>query len=170
MIIKLKNKGFTLVEVILASAILAIVSLGVIYLISEHGIIKQKAKDEAIMMSFAKQYIEILRNKDYRDIKYNTAINTLYDGAHNSPQIKVPVNGTTWVSLLTTNYLTFHPDLQWFVGRSPQLRCEIIDFPAAPLSNITKKHIRVDLRWDPPLNRGKKQTLRFDTIVYTDFK
>lgn len=167
---KSNKRGFSILEVMIASVVLAFIFLATIGLIKGHNMLQKKTQDQSIMLSFMKQYIENARNKPFADIKYNTPINTLYDGAHSAPLIKFPANSTAWNSLDTTAFKTFHPDLTWFQGRNPMFKCSITSVAASGPSNISKKIISMEVMWDQPIKASKKDSLIFTTIVYSDYR
>jgi len=162
-----KKRGFTYIEVVFAAAVLAVVFIATLYLLQYHRLQMRTAMERSIMLDFAQQYLETARNKPFFEILPGTALNTLYDGAHGSPDIRFPVDNS-WQSLWTTDFRNFHPDLEWFEGRNPEYRCIITDEMVG--MNTRSKHINLEVRWKPPFERGAEYiSIQLDTLVYQDF-
>ena len=162
------SRGFSLVEVMFASAILAVVFAATIGILQYHNIQNRKYMEQAMMLDFAQHYMEIARNQPFYQIIPGQPINELYDGTHNDVEIRFP-ESTEWQNLWTEDFRNFHPDLEWFENRSPQYKCiienEIVD------DEIRSKHINYFMRWKPPLGKGVAwMEIQFDVVVYPDFK
>ena len=158
------RQGFTLVEILIAMAILAITFAATISLVGFHRIQVRKAIDEALMLDFSQHYLEQLRSLDYDKIAVGNAIGALYDGSGSLPDIPIPSQGS-WIDLNTDDFETFHPDLIQMENRSPQYRLTITEEATS-----RSKHIDYETRWKPPLNRGADWvTIRLTLVVYQDF-
>jgi hypothetical protein len=160
-----RERGFTLAEAVMAVMVLSIAVMGFITTISITQLQRANSRDRETMEDFLLHYVETLKGLDFASIQPGTPLNPLYDGAGGSPFITLPTN-RVWVSVDTPDYQTFHPDLVWFTGRHPLLRLTL---------NITEqggadymKHVCLELKWDPPLNKGSQQTLRLDTVFAKD--
>ena len=177
LLVKKRDLGMTLVEVIFATLILGGTFFMTLLVLSYARIEEQKARDRDIMLDFLHHYLEVARAGPYENVDVNKPINALYDGTRD---ILLPTGGTTkititfppsdgqWRSLLTTSFLVFHPDLAWLQNRDPQYRLTIATqmqggFPRA-------RTLRLELRWRPPLGRGNQwQTLDATTVIYPEF-
>jgi len=165
--------GFTIVEVMFASTILAFVFAGTIMLLQYRRIQAQKSLEHSMMLDFAQHYLETARQQSFSNIIAGFPINALYDGAHGAPDIRFP-SDTTWQSLLTEDYKNYHPDLEWFNSRDPQYRCvitnQMANHPLTGVQYIRSKHLFLQLRWRPPLEKGSEWlTMDLSSVVYRDF-
>lgn len=161
-----RSVGFTLIEVLFAVLILAMIFLSSMTLLQFHRSQSRKAMDYAIMHDFAVQFIELARNQPFNSIAPNNPINALFDGANATPNIRFPA-GDQWVSLWTNDFRVFHPDLAWFENRHPAMRCQITTQMAG--ATARSKTIQLDVRWDPPMGRGQQLSLNLTNDVYLDF-
>lgn len=157
----------SLVEVMIAIAIVAIIFLANMQLIQMHNLQARRSMEESIVMDFAQHYLELARNQPFNRIMVGQPINTLCDGTHGTPDIRFPSNGD-WQDLTNTNYLTFHPDLAWLQSQSPQYRCVIATQTVGSINR--SRHIEFEVRWHPALrNTQDWLSLQLDTLVYFDF-
>ncbi len=169
----------TLIEVLIASGIVAIALLAGVASLMANRMNARRAIERDIMWDFAQHYIEIARSQDYGNIAPGFPINSLYDG---SVSILVPATGqnetinisfpndSSWYSLETNTFKYFHPDLQWLDGREAEYRCIVETQVAGTPPEERAKRIFLDLRWHPPLNRGAEwMTMSVETYVYPDF-
>lgn len=166
---KNSNKAATLIEVLWATGTVFIVLTGIFWILQFHRVRSQKAMEHAVMLDFAKHYIEIARQQNFFDIRPGEPINAMFNGSYGAPDIRFPAN-SNWQSLWTEDLRNFHPDLEWFGGQSPQYRCIITDQMVG--METRSKHIQFEVRWQP--YRGKNTVLtwmniRLDSIVYQDF-
>ena len=165
---KMRRSGFTLVEIMIAVAILAIGFVSTSTAMQFHRVQSRKAMEQAIALDFLNHYLELARNQPYASIATGQPINALFDGSSGSANIRFPAS-SAWVSLETNAYRTFHPDLQWLTGRQPQLSCTI-STQAAGGGGGRARRILCIVRWDPPLGQGQAwQTVTLETTVYPDF-
>ncbi len=161
------SRGFSLTEVMFAMAVLSIIFTSSISLIHVHRLQSRKAMEQSIMLDFAQHYLELARNQPFNEIRLNRPINDLYDSSKQSPLIRIPPNDKWW-SLWTTDYRVFHPDLEWFEGRDPQIRCtvtrQVVD------GEDRARTINFEVRWRPPINLADRWiTLQLNTTAYPDF-
>jgi len=163
-----RNRGFSFLEVLFASAILAVIFATTITLLQYHRIQARKSQEQAMMLDFCQHYLEIARQKSFYEIFPGQPINLLYDGAHGASNIRFPAN-SNWQTLWTTDFRNFHPDLEWFESSSPQYRCTITNQVVAG-GKTRSKHISLEVRWHPPLMKGVDWlTIQLDTMVYEQF-
>ncbi|MBI3414475.1 MAG: prepilin-type N-terminal cleavage/methylation domain-containing protein [Verrucomicrobia bacterium] len=157
--------AFSLPEVMFAVAILAIMFLANLSAISLTRVQMAKDKQQAIMLDFALHYLELVRSMAFVDIRQNVAVNPLYSGANGGVQIMIPAS-SAWSSLNTTNYRTFHPELTWLLSQNPEISVNVNTQLTAGV--IKNKSVVLQLRWDPALNKGSKQTVRMDLVRAAD--
>jgi len=158
------QRGMTLVEALVAMVIASTTSLSCLLLLCAHRMQSRKALEQGIILDFAIHYLELARTKDFANVAGGKPISTLH------PNITFPPNqpNNDWHSLWTEDFRAFHRDLEWLEHRDPQYRCTIT--PQGPIADPRSKHIRFELRWHPPLGRGREWlTVQFDTVVYPNF-
>lgn len=181
-----RRRGFTIVEVVIASAILSLFFLGTCAILHVQRLAQRKVLEQSIVLDFAKHYLELARNQAFFAIAYGNPINPLYNGANGWPNITFPASGNTWVPLTTTNFLTFNPDLQYIANKLPQYLCSITTQVTADGSRAI--HLYMVVIWRPPLGLGGVTTsgaklgdgitlpsgswlvVQLETSVYQDFK
>ena len=163
-----RRSGFSLVEVMVAVAILALTFLFVLSLLSVHRVQAVKARDRAIALDFAQHYLETARSEQFGRIVAGSAINALYGDEEGAVFIPFPPD-EEWVDLTEEAYSNFHPDLFWLSAREPQMRCVITSIGLATAPDA--KHLELEVRWRAPFHLGGEKwlTLRLDTVVYPDF-
>jgi type II secretory pathway pseudopilin PulG len=171
------QRGMTLVEVVFATLILGAAFFTTMGVLSYSRLEQQKAMDRDIMLDFLHHYLEVARGGPYDNIVPGQPINALYDGTRD---ILLPAGGTTkisitfppsdgnWISLNTTSFQVFHPDLVWLSSRDPQYRVTITTQQVGGYPRA--RTIRLELRWHPPLGGVNQwQTLNATTVVYPEF-
>lgn len=162
------SRGFTLVEVMFASGVLAVVFAATITILQFHNIQTKKAMEKAMMLDFCQHYLEIARNQPFTKIEPGNEINTLYDGEHGAPDIRFPAE-SGWHTVLTEDFQNFHPALEWFESREPQYRCEINEEIVD--NEVRSRHIDFEVRWLPPLSRGAgNNSIQLEVVVYPEIK
>lgn len=159
------EQGFTLAEAVISVLILTICILALCATISFSQRQRANSRDRATMGDFLTHYVETLRGVDFASLQAGTPINTLYDGSGGAPLIALPTNNS-WISLDTADYRTFHPDLVSFTGRHPLLRITLTVTQQGGVDYM--KHVCLELKWDPPLNKGSTQNMRGDTLFTKD--
>lgn len=181
-----RRRGFTIVEVVIAAAILSLFFLGTCAILHFQRLAQRKVLEQSIMVDFAKHYLELARNQAFFAIAYGAPINPLYNGANGWPNITFPASASTWVSLNSTDYRTFNPDLQYVANKSPQFLCTLNTQVTAAGSRAI--HLYLVAIWQPPLGFGGVTTtaaklgdgitlpagawlvVQMETSIYQDFK
>ncbi len=161
------RKGTTIIEVLIASAILLSVFVGAITMLNYHRLQSRKAMEQAIMIDFMQHYLEIARAKTFFEILPGQRINELYNGVRSTINIRFPNDGN-WYPLTTTHFLNFHPDLVWLDKSSPQYSCTITDQVVG--GRMRSKRINLNVRWKPPRGKGGDWlTHQMESVVYSMF-
>ena len=156
---KLLRRGFTLAEVIVALGVIGISFAACCSAILFDQVATRKAKERAIGMDFLIHYAENVKSLPFGSVMASVPINYLYDGANGGPRILIP-SDTSWASVNTSDFLTFHPDLVWFAERNPQMQVTLTrNVVSGVLHDV---EINVKLSWDPPLKRGERETVQLD--------
>jgi len=164
-VIKSAAGGFTLVEAMLGVGVLALFVLACFSGIVFNRVASMKAKEEAIAMDFLVHYCEMIKALPFSNVANGQPINPLFNGVNGAPSVTIPASSTA-VSLNTTNFETFHPDLIWLHNRNPQLQVTLttVSVSGAPHD----KQLNVKLTWDPPLGRGGRQQTQLDLLRTKD--
>ncbi len=159
------QKAHTLIEVMIGSAILAIVVLANMGAISFSRMSSSKDFEKGIVSDFMGRYLECIKGLPFNQLITNTPINGLYNGVGGTPNIRIPSN-TNWISINTVNYQTFHPDLLWLTNRTPQMRVILEPTMSNGLPHI--QHLQVEVAWDPPIRFGARSVRRLDLVRVQD--
>ena len=157
--------GFTLPEAVLTLAVLSLFVVVCMTAISFSRVTSYKAKEEAVAMGFLEHYAELVRALPFANVQPGWPLNPLLDGTGGGPAIRIPTSDQ-WFSVNTEDYLAFHPDLIWLAGRNPQMR--VILTTTTVLGQPHTRHLRLEIRWDPPLGRGHPLGQRLDVIRVKD--
>jgi prepilin-type N-terminal cleavage/methylation domain-containing protein len=153
--------GFTLVEVMITVGILGIfVAAGVAAIVTDQ-VCTRKAKEEAISMDFLTKYVENIKALPFASVAQGLPINSIYNGTGGSPLISIPPNGF-WVSLNTTGFQTFYPDLLWLSNRNPTMQVNLTQHSVAGTLHDIEINVRID--WDAPLSKGGRLEVEVDSL------
>jgi prepilin-type N-terminal cleavage/methylation domain-containing protein len=164
---KIGKRGFSLIEVVFASGILAVVFVATMGILQFHNIQTRRAMEQAMILDLCTHYLELARNQPFYNIEPGEPINTLYDGNHGAPNIRFPIT-YEWQDALTIDFRNFHPDIEWFEAQSPQYKCIITDEMVG--DEIRSKHINFEVRWRPPLTDGDLwRSIQMESVVYREF-
>ena len=153
---------FTLVEAMIALGIMVFFTAACLTSIIVSQVSVRKAKEEAIVIDFLTKYTENIKALPFTSLTVGQPINILFSG---SPLITIPANGT-WVSLNTTAYKTFYPDLLWFNNRNPQMKVTLTKTTVSGALHDIEVNIKVD--WDPPISKGGRQEVQVDFLRTMD--
>lgn len=159
------SAGFTLPEAVLTLAVLSLFVVVCMTAISFSRMTSYKAKEEAVAMGFLEHYAELVRALPFANVQPGWPLNPLLDGSDGGPAIRLPTSDD-WFDLDTDDYLAFHPDLIWLASRNPQMR--VILATTTVLGQPHTRHLRLEIRWDPPLGRGQRLSQRLDVIRVKD--
>jgi hypothetical protein len=139
--------------------VLAIITAACLCSLLVDQIAVRKAKEEAITMDFLTKYVENIKSLPFTSVAPGSPINYLYNGAGGGPLISIPPN-TSWVSLNTTDFQTFYPDLLWLNNRNPAMQVTLTQNSEAGTPHDIEINIKVD--WDSPLSSGGRQEVQVD--------
>ena len=172
-----RRHGATLIETMLAIAIIALLVFGSFAAITLNRIQSTKSRELNIMLDFGHHYLEVIRALPYERITPGYALNTIYDGTQTIKMpdgtsakitVKLPANGTTWYSLTDASMLVFHPDLVFLTPRNPEYQCSIST--QVDTKGNRARRVALSMRWNPPFGRGGTQTLNMSMNLYPDFQ
>jgi hypothetical protein len=159
------DSGSTLVEALVAMAIVAVFVVAGMSAMYFNRIQAYKDKERGLLLDFAVHYLELVKGQPFSELKKGNAINALYDGTAGSPNIRIPAS-FTWSSLLDNNYIAFSPELTWLSARNPEIRVNLTTTQVGGVDHT--KLVQVELRWDAPLQQGGKLTARMDMARFKD--
>ncbi len=143
-------------------AVLVLANMSAIYL---SRLSSYKDHDKGIVSNFMSHYLENVQAIEFDNVITNQPINGLYTGSAGTPNLRIP-SSSSWISLVNTNYLTFHPDLIWITNRNPQMRVVFTTTMSGGLPHT--KHLQMEVKWDPPLGFGGTITRRLDLLRVRD--
>ena len=119
----------------------------------------RKAKEDAIAMDFLTKYVENIKALPFTSVAPGLPINYIYNGAGGAPLIAIPANSTP-VSLNTTAFQTFYPDLLWLTNLSPTMKVTLTQTSVAgALHDI---EINAQVLWNAPLAKGGQMEVQVD--------
>ena len=157
--------GFTLTEMLIASAIVAVLvmaNMGALYTMRIMG---YKDMERGVVSGFMQHYAELVKALPFDQVQPNIPLAGLYSGAEGTPRIAIPAN-SNWVDMNTSAYQSFHPGLLVITNRHPQLRVSV---ETATVSGVAHdKHVTLEVRWDAPLSVGAQLTRRLDLFRVKD--
>lgn len=157
--------GFTIVEVVVAMVLVGIFVMASMSSMAFSRIQTAKDKDRGIILDFTTHYLELARAIPFSDVKPGCALNPICDGTDGAPNIRIPANDS-WFSVSSVDYTTFHPELAWLVSRNPEMKVTLTTTQQDGTDHT--KLIRIDLRWDAPLQQGGQLTARMDMARFRD--
>ena len=161
----LRSGGFTIVEVVVAMGLVGVFVLAAMSSMALSRVQSAKDKDRGVLLDFAVHYLELVKAKPFDELKAGSALNPLCDGTGGSPNIRIPANAA-WFSITDVNYTTFHPELVWLAPRNAEMRVDLITTQVDGLDHT--KVLRVEFRWDAPLQQGAKLNARMDMARFAD--
>ena len=162
---RIRRHAFSLVEVVVALAIIAVLFLAGLAALYFNKIQTYKDRERGLMLDFAVHYLETVKGMAFGDLAAGAAINPLYDGTAGGANIRIPTN-FTWFSVTNTNYTTFHSELSWLLPRNPEMRVNLTTPQSGGVDHT--KLVRLELRWDAPLGQGGKIAARMDMARFKD--
>ncbi len=148
------ERGFSLVDALLASGILVIITAACLSAIFTNQVITRKVKEEAIAMGFLTKYVENIKALPFASAVPGQLINWQYN-------VSIPAD-TNWVALDTTNYSQFYPDLLWMANRNPKLSVSV---RATTISGaVHDREFNLKFDWDPPVQKGGRLEVQVDFL------
>lgn len=157
--------GFSLIEVMISMGIVGVLFLANMAAISMHRIQGHKEKELAILADFCTHYFEQIRGIPFDAVNGGEPINALYNGRDSAPDIRIPAD-PAWFSIETEDYQSFHPELVVLANRELEMRCVLTAGMVDGRPHT--KHLALELRWNPPLGRGEKLSMRMDLVRVRD--
>ena len=125
----------------------------------------RKAKEQAIAMDFLTKYVETIKGLPFSSVAAGLPINSIYNGQGGAPLIVIPTN-SAWVSLSTTDFQIFYPDLLWFENRNPDLQVNLTtNYVSGALHDI---EINAKVDWNAPLAKGGRLEVEVDFLRTVD--
>lgn len=151
-------------------AVISVGLMGIFVLASMSALVtdqvcSRKAKEQALVMDFLTKYVENIKALPFSSVAAGLPINSLYDGVSGAPLITIPTN-SAWISLNTSSYQTFYPDLLWLENRNPSMSVTLTDNNASGALHDIQVDIKVD--WDAPLSSGGRQQVQVDFLRTAD--
>jgi hypothetical protein len=152
-------------EATVALGLLGIFVMACLSAVVTNQICDQKAKEEAIAMDFLTKYTENIKALPFSSIGLGLPINYIYNGASGGPLVTIPTN-SSWVSLNTSSFQTFYPDLVWLTNLSPQMQVTLtMNSNSGALHDI---QIDAKVEWNSPLAKGGTLQVQLDMLRTVD--
>jgi len=159
--------AFTLVEAMISSGIMFILVAACLSAIVFDQVSIRKAKEEAIAMDFLTHYVENIKALPFTSVVAGSPINKLFDGTIPPDFILITIpQNNNWVSLNTTNFLTFDPDLLWLINRNPAMLVTLTPHNVSGVLHDIEINVKID--WDAPLARGGRLEVQVDFLRTKD--
>jgi hypothetical protein len=153
--------AFTLAEVVMSAGLMGIFVAASMSAIIADQVSNRKAKEHAIGMDFLTKYVENIKALPFASVAPGLPINSIYNGVGGAPLVTIPPTNN-WVSLNTTNFLTFYPDLVWLSNRNPAMLVTLTQNSVAGTLHDIEINVRID--WDAPLAAGERQEVQVDIL------
>jgi hypothetical protein len=163
-----KNRAlaaFTLAEAVIAAGLMGLFVAGSMSAIVADQVASRKAKEHAIGMDFLTKYVENIKALPFASVAPGLPINSIYDGVGGAPLVTIPKNNTP-VSLVSTNFQIFYPDLVWLNNRNPTMQVTLTTNSVAGTLHDIEINVKID--WDAPLTKGGRQEVQVDVLRTVD--
>ena len=163
-----KRRGvaaFTLIEAVISVGILGIFVAASMSAIVTDQVCSRKAKELAIGMDFLTKYVENIKALPFTSVAPGLPINSIYNGDDGAPLIIIPTN-SAWVSVNTTAFQTFHPDLVWLSNRNPMMQVILTQNSVGGALHDMEINVKID--WDAPLAKGGRMEVQVDLLRTVD--
>jgi Tfp pilus assembly protein PilV len=157
--------AFTLIEAMIALGILGICVAACLAAVVTNQVCDRKAKEEALAMDFLTKYVENIKALPFSSVAPGLPINSIYNGTGGAPLIAIPAN-SSWVSLNTTAFQTFYPDLLWLSNRNPKMQVSLRQNSVAGALHDIEINVKID--WDSPLGKGGRLEVEVDFLRTVD--
>jgi hypothetical protein len=157
--------GFSLVEALVALGLLGIFMAAGLSAIVTNQVCDRKAKEYAIAMDFMTKYVENIKALPFTSVAPGLPINSIYNGLGGAPLIAIPASNS-WVSINTTAFLTFYPDLLWVSNRNPSILVTLAQNSIAGTLHDIEINVKMD--WDAPISKGGRQEVEVDFLRTVD--
>jgi len=163
-----KTRGaaaFTLVEATIALGLLGIFFTAGLSAIVTNQVCNQKAKEEAIAMDFLTKYVENIKALPFTSVGPGLPINSIYNGTDGVPLIVIPSNNIP-VSLNSTAFQTFYPDLLWLTNLNPTMQVSLTQSNVA--GTLHDIEINAQVNWNAPLAKGGQLQIQVNFLRTVD--
>jgi type II secretory pathway pseudopilin PulG len=157
--------AFTLVEAMIALGLLGIFMVAGLSSIVTNMVCDRKAKEEAIAMDFLTKYVENIKALPFTSVAAGLPINSIYNGAGGTPLINIPASSSP-VSINTTAYQTFYPDLLWLTNLNPTMTVTLTQHSVAGTLHDIEINAKVD--WTAPIAKGGQLEVEVDFLRTVD--
>jgi hypothetical protein len=153
--------AFTLVEAVVSVGLMGILVAASMSAIVTNQVCSRKAKEQAIAMDFLTKYVENIKALPFTSVAPGLPINSIYNGVNGASLITIPAN-SSWVSLNTTAFQTFYPDLLWLSNRNPMMQVTLTQNNAGGTPHDIEINVKMD--WDAPLAAGGRLEVQVDVL------
>jgi hypothetical protein len=157
--------AFTLVESMVALGLLGIFMAAGLSAIVTNQVCDRKAKEYAIAMDFLTKYVENIKALPFASVAPGLPINSIYNGVGGAPLIIIPTNSSP-VSLKTTAFQTFYPDLLWLTNLTPTLQVTLAQTSVA--GTLHDIEINAQVAWLAPLAKGGQLQVQVNCLRTVD--
>ena len=151
-------------EALVSTGILGICCAACLEAIVTNQVVDRKAKQQAIAMDFLTKYVENIKALPFTSVAPGLPINSIYNGS-GGVLITIPTNNA-WVSLNTTAFLTFYPDLLWLSNLNPMMMVTLTQTSVSGTLHDIEINVRVD--WNAPLAKGGELEVEVDLLRTVD--
>ncbi|HEY3855472.1 MAG TPA: prepilin-type N-terminal cleavage/methylation domain-containing protein [Verrucomicrobiae bacterium] len=155
------NAGFSLIEVTVALGLLGVFIVACLSAILTNQICDRKAKEYAIAMNFLTKYSENVKALPFTSVSPGLPINSIYNGVGGAPLIAIPTNNS-WVSLNTTAFQSFYPDLLWLTNLNPTMQVNLTQNNVNGVLHDIEVNAKVN--WTAPLAKGGTLEVQVDFL------
>jgi hypothetical protein len=153
--------AFALMEAVISMGLLGLFVVASMSAIVTDQVCTRKAKEQALAIDFLTKYVENIKAMPFSSVTPGMPINSIYNGANGAPLITIP-NSNSWVSLSSTNFQIFYPDLLWLYNRNPTMLVTLTQNSVAGALHDIEINVKVD--WDAPLSAGGRQEAQVDFL------
>jgi hypothetical protein len=157
--------AFTLMEAVISVGLMGIFVAASMSAIIADQVCSRKAKEQAIGMDFLTKYVENIKALPFASVAPGLPVNSIYDGVGGAPLVAIPAN-SSWISLSTTDFQTFYPDLVWLSNRNPMMQVNLTQNSVA--GALHDLEINVKIAWDAPLSSGGRLEVQVDCLRTVD--
>ena len=149
----------------MALGLLGLFSVACLSAIVTNQVVDQKAKEQAIAMDFLTKHAENIKALPFTSVAPGLPINYNYNGTAGAPLITIPATNS-WVSVNTTAFQTFYPDLVWMTNLNPQMAVNLTQNSVA--GTLHDIEINVKFQWNAPLAKGGQLQVQMDFLRTVD--
>ena len=160
-------------EAMISSGIMVLLVAACLSAIVFNQISVRKAKGEAIAMNFLIHYVEMVKALKVTEVVPGHVINSYFNGVSPAVLITIPQDCSggvnSWVSLNTTAFQTFDPDLVWLSNRNPAMQVILTPNYVGGVGGVLHDiEVNVKIDWDAPLAKGGRLEVQVDFLMTKD--